>query len=87
MWRALNKTCQTTTQKKNQEANHLLQLSQKRSFLYKLHEIWEKNLFIKNRYPLLLIKETLYRLGGAKQFTQLDVTNTYHRIKIRKRDK
>ena len=36
------------------------------------------NLTIKNRYPLLLIGESLDRLGRAKQFTQLDLTSAYY---------
>ena len=45
------------------------------------------NLTIKNQYPLLLVKESLDRLGQARQFTQLDLTSAYHQIKIRKGDK
>ena len=41
------------------------------------------NLTIKNQYPLPLIGEALDRLGRAKQFTQLDLTNVYHRMRIR----
>ena len=37
---------------------------------------------IKNWYPLSLIDESLDRLGRAKQFTQLDITSAYHRIRI-----
>ena len=44
------------------------------------------NLTIKNRYPLPLIGESLDRLGRAKQFTQLDLTSAYHRMRIRKGD-
>ncbi len=40
------------------------------------------NLMIKNRYPLPLIREALDCLGQTKQFTQLDLTSTYYRIKI-----
>ena len=36
------------------------------------------NLIIKNRYPLLLIGESLDRLGRARRFTQLDLTSAYH---------
>ena len=36
------------------------------------------NLTIKNRYLLPLIGELLYKLGRARQFTQLDLTNAYH---------
>ena len=44
------------------------------------------NLTIKNWYPLPLIGESLDRLGRAKRFTQLDFTNAYHRMRIRKGD-
>ena len=45
------------------------------------------NIIIKNRYPLPLIIESLDQLGQAKQFTQLDLTNTYHQIRICEDDK
>ena len=45
------------------------------------------NLTIKNWYPLPLIWELLDRLGRAKQFTQLDLTSAYHRMRICKGDK
>ena len=41
------------------------------------------NLTIKNRYPLPLIGKLLDRLGRTKCFTQLDLTNAYHRMQIR----
>ena len=44
------------------------------------------NLTIKNQYPLPLIGESLNKLGRAKQFTQLDLTSAYHRMRIRKED-
>ena len=44
------------------------------------------NLIIKNRYPLPLIGKSLERLGRAKHFTQLDLTNTYHQMRIREND-
>ena len=44
------------------------------------------NLTIKNQYPLPLIGESLDWLGRAKQFTQLDLTNAYHRMRIREGD-
>lgn len=44
------------------------------------------NLTIKNRYPLLLIGESLDQLGRAKRFTQLDLTSAYHRMRIREDD-
>ncbi len=44
------------------------------------------NLTIENRYPLLLIGESLDRLGRDKRFTQLDLTSAYHRMRIREGD-
>ena len=44
------------------------------------------NLTIKNRYPFSLIGESLNRLGRAKRFTQLDLTNAYYRMRIREGD-
>ena len=41
---------------------------------------------IKNRYPLPLIGESLDRLNCAKRFTQLDLINAYHQMRIRKDD-
>lgn len=41
---------------------------------------------IKNRYPLPLVGEALDRLGRAKKFTQLDLTNAYYRIRIAEGD-
>ena len=41
----------------------------------------------KNRYPLPLIGELLDRLGRAKRFTQLNLTNAYHQMRIRKGNK
>ena len=40
------------------------------------------NITIKNRYPLPLIGESLDRLGRAKRFTQLDLTNAYYQMRI-----
>ena len=45
------------------------------------------NLTIKNQYPLLLIEEFLDQLCWAKQFTQLDLTSTYHQMRIKEGDK
>ena len=45
------------------------------------------NLMIKNYYPLLLIGESLDCLVRAKRFTQLDLTNAYHQMRIGKSDK
>jgi hypothetical protein len=36
----------------------------------------------KNRYPLPLIDETLARLSKAKIFTNLDIRQAFHRIRI-----
>ena len=44
------------------------------------------NITIKNRYPLLLIGESLDRLGRARRFTQLDLTNAYDQMRICKGD-
>ncbi len=44
------------------------------------------NLTIKNRYPLPLVGESLDRLGRAQRFTQLNLTNAYHRMRIREGD-
>ena len=44
------------------------------------------NLTIKNRYPLLLIGESLDRLGWAKQFTQPNLTSAYHQMGIKEGD-
>ena len=40
------------------------------------------NLTIMNRYPLPLIGELLDCLGRAKCYTQLDLTNAYHQMRI-----
>ena len=45
------------------------------------------NLIIKNRYPLLLIGESLNWLWWAKQFIQLDLTSAYHRMCIKEGNK
>ena len=44
------------------------------------------NITIKNQYSLPLIGESLDRLGRARRFTQLDLTNAYYRMRIRKGD-
>ena len=44
------------------------------------------NITIKNWYPLPLIGESLDRLGQAKRFTQLNLTNAYYQMRIRKDD-
>lgn len=38
----------------------------------------------KNRYPLLLINETLERIRNARQFTKLNVIVAFHKIRIEK---
>ena len=40
------------------------------------------NITIKNKYLLPLIGESLDQHGQAKQFTQLDLTNAYHQMRI-----
>ena len=45
------------------------------------------NLTIKNWYPLPLVGESLDRLGRAQQFTQFNLTNAYHRMRIKEGDK
>ena len=45
------------------------------------------NLTIKNQYPLPLIGKSLNWLNLVKQFTQLDLTNAYHWIRIYESDK
>ena len=40
------------------------------------------NITMKNQYLLPLIGESFNRLGRAKRFTQLDLTNVYHRMRI-----
>ncbi len=42
-----------------------------------------KNLTIKNQYPLPLIDEYLDWWDRATQFTRLDLTSAYHRMRIR----
>ncbi len=50
-------------------------------------DYWDlNNLIIKNQYPLPLVGELLNRLVWAWRFTQLDLTNSYHRMRIRKGD-
>ncbi|KAF7134041.1 hypothetical protein CNMCM5793_005621 [Aspergillus hiratsukae] len=41
---------------------------------------------VKNRYPLPLMSELMDRLSGAKIYTQLDLRDAYHRIRIQKGD-
>ena len=45
------------------------------------------NITIKNQYSLPFIGESLDWLGRARRFTQLDLTNVYHRMRICERDK
>ena len=37
---------------------------------------------VKNRYPLLLIRETLIRISKAQFFTKLDVRGAYNLIRM-----
>ena len=57
------------------------------SFHLYVHYWRLNNLIIKNCYPLSLIGELLNCLGCAKCFTQLDLTNVYHQMRIQKDDK
>lgn len=41
---------------------------------------------LRNRYPLPLVGEIMDRLSGARVFTQLDLRDAYHRIRIRAGD-
>ena len=51
-------------------------------------DYWDlNNITIKNRYPLPLIGESFDRLGRAKRFTQLDLTNAYYWMRIQENDK
>ena len=50
-------------------------------------DYWDfNNLTIKNQYPLSQIDKSLDRLGQAKQFILLDLTNAYYRMRICKGD-
>ena len=53
-----------------------------RSFRFCVDYRGFNNITIKNRYPLPLIGELLNRLGQARRFTQLNLTNAYYRMKI-----
>ena len=44
------------------------------------------NITIKNWYPLLLVNKSLDHLGHAKQFTQLDPIDAYHKMRIKEDD-
>ena len=44
------------------------------------------NIRIKNQYLLPLIKQSLDQLGRAKQFTQLNLMNAYHWMRIQESD-
>ena len=43
-------------------------------------------LTIKNRYSLFFIKKNLNRFVDVKQYTKLNFTTVYHRLKIKKND-
>ena len=42
------------------------------------------NITKKNRYPLLLIKETLNGILKIRYFTKLDITTAFYKIRIAK---
>ena len=42
------------------------------------------NITRKNQYPLPLIKETLSGISKVRYFTKLDITATFHKIRIAK---
>ena len=51
-------------------------------------DYWDlNNLTIKKPVPSTLIGESLNGLGQAKRFTQLDLTSTYHQMRIKEGDK
>ena len=70
-------------------ASAFIPFDRKSNGFFRLYvDYWDlNNLTIKNRYPLPLIGKSLDRLGRARWFTQLDSTNAYHQIRIRKKDK
>ena len=70
------------TSKSPMEAPILFDMKSDGSF-YLCVDYWGlNNITIKNQYPLSPIKKSLNWLGRAKQFTQLDLTNAYHQMKI-----
>lgn len=44
------------------------------------------NIIVKNRYPILLIRETLDRLYRARRYTKLDIIAAFNRIRVRNGD-
>ena len=70
-------------------ANTLLLFVQKKNGSLRLYVDYQRfnKLTIKNCYLLLLISELLNYLGCAKYFTQLDLINAYHQIRIQESDK
>ncbi len=70
-------------------ANALIFFDQKldRSLHFCINYQGLNNLTMKNWYLLPLIRKALNRLVWVKYFTQLDLTNAYHRMRIRKGDK
>lgn len=44
------------------------------------------NIIIKDRHPLPLISKIMDRFIKAKRFTKLDITNAYHRLRIKEGD-
>ena len=61
-------------------ANALILFNRKSNSSFRLYVDYQglNNLIIKNQYLLPLIGELLDRLGRAKQFIQLKLTNAYH---------
>ena len=57
------------------------------SFCFCIHYLGLNILIIKNVYFLLLIGEFLDQLSQAKHFIYLNLTNAYHRIKIKESTK
>ena len=53
-----------------------------RSFCFCVDYQGLNNIAIKNRYPLFLIGELMDWLSQAKKFTQLDLINAYHQMRI-----